>query len=558
MAQKTISIVLRAKNAMSAGLGKAAKSLKAFGGSAMRIGGLFAKAFLAAGAAIAGFAAKAISAYAVQETAERSLIAAMNAHGEAGEALIPSLKRVAAAIQDETGAADESTLAGMAKMRMLGVQTAKLGEAAKGVIALKAVGLQEEAAQKAVAMAMQGSYDMLNRYLPALRMTKDETEKANIVNEFFAKGYEQQQGLLDTVGGQWKVLQGRIGDVWEEIGKAIMQNEGLMVSLTKAGEAVKEFGNKVSAWVEGGGVIRLVAGFKLFYADVSRQFRLIGNSAVIMWESLVDGGKTTFDYLKTVTDAWTLAFYEDLKYIGAYWAAIYKKVKGGKFEAPDTSAYEKAMEDLARARSGVDIKASAELVAAYADRLKIEDDYAADVAKITAEQAAAQTAHVDELAEKRKKAAEAEKIAAEATTAVIEKETDKQKKTKLKLLKDELAEIKKQKAAVEELAKSRVQAVIDAARAAKDEAKSREKDYEKAKELAGREKRGTKLSRKDKEFLEAFYKIERAKAKTAKLEAAGKSVEGKIAAAEKALKVQEGIKADLDVIKTTIGKSLSY
>jgi len=558
MAKKEISIVLRAKNSMAAGLAKARDSVAKFGKSAMRIGGLFAKAFLAAGIAVAGFAAKAIAAYAVQETAERSLIAAMNAHGEAGEALIPSLKRVAAAIQDETGAADESTLAGMAKMRMLGVQTAKLGEAAKGVIALKAVGLQEEAAQKAVAMAMQGSYDMLNRYLPALRMTKDETEKANIVNEFFAKGYDQQTEVLDTVGGQWKVLQGRIGDVWEEIGAAIMQNEGLMVSLTKAGEAVKEFGNKVSAWVEGGGVIRLVAGFKLFYADVSRQFRLIGNSAVIMWESLVDGGKTTFDYLKTVTDAWTLAFYEDLKSLGAQWAAIYKKIKGGKFEAPDTSAYEKAMEDLARARSGVDIKASAELVAAYADRLKIEDDYAADVAKITAEQAAAQTAHVDELAEKRKKEAEAEKKAAEAATAVVKKETDKQKKAKLKLLKDELSVIKKQKAAVEELAKSRVQAVIDAARAAKDEAKSRAKDEAKAGELAEREKRGTRLSRKDKEFLDAYNKIEMAKAKTAKLEAAGKSVEGKIAAAEKALKVQEGIKADLDVIKEQNAKLLTY
>ena len=556
--KKEISIVLRAKNSMAAGLGKAAKSLKAFGGSAMRIGGLFAKAFLAAGIAVAGFAAKAIAAYAVQETAERSLIAAMNAHGEAGEALIPSLKRVAAAIQDETGAADESTLAGMAKMRMLGVQTSKLGEAAKGVIALKAVGLEEESAQKAVAMAMQGSYDMLNRYLPALRMTKDETEKANIVNEFFVKGYKQQKEVLNTVKGQWGLLKGRIGDVMEAFGRAIAGNNDLMSSLKRAGEAVKEFGNKVDAWAEGGGIIRLTAGFKLFYEDVNRQFKLVGNSAVIMWESLVDGGKTTFDYLKTVTDAWTLAFYEDLKSLGAHWVAIYKKIKGAKFEAPDTSAYEKAMKALAEARSGINIKASAELVAALAARLKIEEDYAARVIEIAAEQAAAQIAHEDAVAKKKKDAAEAEKKAAEATTAVVKKEADKQKKAKLKLLKDELSEIKKQKAAVEELAKSRVQAVIDKARAAKDEAASRAKDAAKARELAGREERGTKLSRKDKEFLEAFNKIEVAKAKTAKLEAAGKSVEGKIAAAEKSLKVQEGIKADLDVIKTTIGKSLTY
>ena len=79
--EKTISIVLRAKNSMAAGLAKARDSVAKFGKSAMRIGGLFAKAFLAAGIAVAGFAAKAIAAYAVQETAERSLIAAMNAHG---------------------------------------------------------------------------------------------------------------------------------------------------------------------------------------------------------------------------------------------------------------------------------------------------------------------------------------------------------------------------------------------------------------------------------------------------------------------------------------------
>ena len=533
MADKKLTIVLRAKNAMSAGLAKARDSVAKFGKSAMRIGGLFAKAFLAAGVAIAGFAAKAISAYAVQETAERSLIAAMNAHGEAGEALIPSLKRVAAAIQDETGAADESTLAGMAKMRMLGVQTAKLGEAAKGVIALKAVGLQEEAAQKAVAMAMQGSYDMLNRYLPALRMTKDETEKANIVNEFFAKGYEQQQGLLDTVGGQWNVLKGRIGDVWEEIGKAIMQNEGLMVSLTAAGEAVKEFGAKLAAWVEGGGVINLIATFKLFYNDVSHTFKLLGNSAAITWAAISDGVDTLVSNIVN-----------GFKYAGDYAAAAWKSIRTlSKFEAP------------AKFEAEIVTKRTA---AALAARLKIEQDYANRVIEIAEVQTKDLIEKQDEIAEARKAAAEAEKKAAEATTAVVEKETDKQKKTKLKLLKDELSEIKKQKAAVEELAKSRVQAVIDAARAAKDEAASRAKDEAKAGELAEREKRGTRLSRKDKEFLDAYNKIEMAKAKTAKLEAAGKSVEGKIAAAEKALKVQEGIKADLDVIKTTIGKSLTY
>jgi len=533
MADKKLTIILRAKNSMAAGLSKARDSVAKFGKSAMRIGGLFAKAFLAAGIAVAGLAAKAIAAFAVQETAERSLIAAMNAHGEAGEALIPSLKRVAAAIQDETGAADESTLAGMAKMRMLGVQTSKLGEAAKGVIALKAVGLEEEAAQKAVAMAMQGSFDMLNRYLPALRMTKDETEKANIVNEFFAKGYEQQEGILDTVGGQWKVLQGRIGDVWEEIGAAIMQNEGLMVSLTAAGEAVKAFGAKLAAWVEGGGMVNLIATFKLFYNDVSHTFKLLGNTASVTWAAISDGVDTLVSNIVN-----------GFRYAGDYAAAAWKSIRTlSKFEAPT-----KFEAEIVTKRTA----------AALAARVKIQEDYANRVEEIAVEQTKKLIEKQDEVAAKRKAVAEADKKLAEGTTAVVKKEADKQKKSKLKLLNDELAVIKKQKAALEELAKSRVQAVIDKARAAKDEAKSRAKDEAKAVELARRERKGIKLSRKDKEFLEAARKIEMAKAKTAKLGAAEKSVEASIAAAEKSLKVQEGIKADLDAIKQQNEKLLTY
>jgi len=560
MAKKEISIVLRAKNAMAAGLGKASKSLKAFGGSAMRIGGMFVKAFLGAGIAVAGFAAKAIAAYAVQETAERSLIAAMNAHGEAGEALIPSLKRIAAAIQDETGAADESTLAGMAKMRMLGVQTTKLGEAAKGVIALKAVGLQEEAAQKAVAMAMQGSFDMLNRYLPALRMTKDETEKATIVNEFFAKGYEQQEGLLNTVGGQWNVLKGRVGDVWEEIGKAIMQNEGLMVSLTRAGEAVKEFGSRLSAWVEGGGMIKLISGFKLFYNEVSHTFKLIGNTASVTWAAMSDGADTAISYIKNVVTSWKDAVVAEFEYVADYAVALWNKIKKpwSKFTPPDMGPYLNALKDLGKAIAGESGIITKQTEKALAARAKINDDYAKRIKEIAADQTKDLIEKEKEVAAAKKAAAEAEKKLAEDTTKVVEKESDKQKKTKLKSLKDELSAIKAQKSAVESLAKSRVQTVIDKARAAKDEAKSREKDDRKAEELARRERRGTKLSKKDKEFLEAAREIGRAKDKSAKLEAAGKSVEGKISASEKSLKVQEDMKTSLKKIENSIDGAVTY
>jgi len=161
------------------------------------------------------------------------------------------------------------------------------------------------------------------------------------------------------------------------------------------------------------------------------------------------------------------------------------------------------------------------------------------------------------LAAAKKKAAEDEKKAAEDEKKAAEDEK-KAAKDAVKLLNDELSAIKAQKSAVEELAKSRVQTVIDKARAAKDEAKSREKDDRKAEELARRERRGTKLSKKDKEFLEAAREIGRAKDKSAKLEAAGKSVEGKISASEKSLKVQEDMKTSLKKIENSIDGAVTY
>lgn len=249
MAKKEISIVIRARNAMAAGLASAYNSLKSLGAGALKIGKWIGAGMLAGVAAVTAFAVKALSAYATQQKAVKSLESAINSYGESSKKLLPGLQAVASAIQDETGAADESTLATMARLKILGVQTERLGEAAKATIALKSVGMEEAAAAKAVAMAMQGQYTMLNRYVPALRNATSETEKAAIVNDLFAKGYQQQKDLLKTTSGAWMALKGRIGDALESIGEAIDKSAGLQSILHTAGEAVKAFGQRISDWV---------------------------------------------------------------------------------------------------------------------------------------------------------------------------------------------------------------------------------------------------------------------------------------------------------------------
>lgn len=294
---RIIEILLRSKNQMDAGIGEAEKSVNRFKSSLLKLGGIIGAAFSVT--KITQFVKGSLSAWAEQERATASMTAALNANGEAGSALIPKLQAVASAIQDETGAADESTMAGMAKMRMLGVQTDKLGEAAKAVIALKGVGLEEAAAQKAVAMAMQGNYEMLNRYVPALRQTEDETEKARIVNELFATGYEQQKDLLDTTSGRWGELKGRIGDAMEEIGRAIEGTGQLSKALEWAAEKVKWLGDAIATWINTGGLAEFIANFRVGLENIVYGWTSVKN-AVAVWVAQMREGSTAFSYLYNV------------------------------------------------------------------------------------------------------------------------------------------------------------------------------------------------------------------------------------------------------------------
>jgi hypothetical protein len=295
MAKKELSLTVRARNAMAAGLNKAKKSLQKFGQSAARIGKFFAKGFLAMGAAVVGFAAKSISAYSIQEKAEKSLVAALNAHGEAGQALLPMYKRLASEIQTQTGVADEQTLANMAQLRLLGVQQSEMERATKGVIALAKAGMNGETATRAMAAAVGGNYSMLTRYIPALRDVTNETEKANMLNDFLTKGYAAQQEELDSVAGQYNLLKGRIGDLWEEMGRAIMENDTLRKGIEKAEQAVLKFTESLGAWIDSGGVVNLIAGFKIFYQEVKKRFELVSNSAHIAFASIGDGAESVMN-----------------------------------------------------------------------------------------------------------------------------------------------------------------------------------------------------------------------------------------------------------------------
>jgi hypothetical protein len=516
MAEKKLTLVIAAKDATRKSLQSVGHALAGIGKSVLNVGKMIVGAMTGAAVAVGAFAGKALVAWAAQEKAERALSGALKAHGEAATELMPKLQAVASAIQDETGAADESTLAGMARMKMLGVQTSKLGEAAKAVIALKAVGMEEAAAQKAVAMAMQGNYELLQRYVPALRKTTDETEKARIVNELFAAGYEQQKGLLNTTGGAWAALKGRIGDTWEEVGKAISQNGALVSALTKAGNKVKELTNDFANWVSRGGMIEAISTAQQFAENMRNTFTLAGVYAKGFFKGgITEPAAQAFQYLGSVAvAAWDVL--KDLfsgKSVEASFSTLKSALAGSLVE--ESQAFRTMYADLDTERQKH-----------AANSEKIEASLIAKLEANAKQRVANEIVALDEITEAEQAAADAAEDAAKERNAELKRLADERVQTEediqKKLVEEREAAWNDEKERLEEELKLKeaaaavvIKDVIAAAKAGEKANKAAVKDADKeakrAAMLEDRKRKGGRLDRKQAEFLQAFQDREAAR-----------------------------------------------
>jgi len=413
MAKREISIVLKAKNELAVGLAKAKSALSDFGDSALRIGKLFAGAFLAAGTAIAGFATKALSAYSQQETATRSLEGALRAYGDEVDVNSKRVQNMASAIQDETGVADENLIARAARLRMLGVEVSEMDAALRATVALAAVGMEEEAAIKAVAQAREGNYTSLAKYIPAIRSATTEEEKALILQDFLVKGYDQQKDVLDTLGGQWNALKGRVGDAFEEFGRAIAQNDTIKAALESAGEAVKQFGIRVAEWVNSGGVENATAQVKFFGEYASHYFMLASNTAHLAFSTLGDTLAMPFRYAVGVIKGFVEVNIQAFTYMADYAVAVFNKIKNpfSAFEPPDTSQVIGAFGYMVDALAASEIRKNNLTRDALLVREQLHVDHSRRIAQISEGQLQA-------LAKQNARAIEQERIAKQASVAV--------------------------------------------------------------------------------------------------------------------------------------------
>lgn len=163
-----------------------------------------------------------ISAYMEQEAAENRLRAALQSTGDFIASNYEGLRRYAAQIQRATIYGDEEILNQMAYARSLGITSDRLREVTKGAIGLAtSLGMDLKTSVRYAALALQGEFTMLRRYIPELRATTDAGEQLAIIQEKMAQGFRQAQAEAETTAGRMKQLRNQWGDLKEQLGATL-------------------------------------------------------------------------------------------------------------------------------------------------------------------------------------------------------------------------------------------------------------------------------------------------------------------------------------------------
>lgn len=234
MAKDNIRLTLSAKDLASGTIHKVRVSTIALGTA---IGNLSAKLVTGAINGIRGWINEALEA----EKANVMVGAALRGVGAYTPELEKQFLNLASAIQDETGASDEAVKANIAMLTTMGVATDKMGQAARAVQALASLGRDGAQAMVAVARALEGDISGFERLAPKVRAATTLAEKYEAANQLIAAGYEQQKASLQTVGGAWSALSGRLGDAREAIIGAVFEGTKIGTTFNDAQAAVGKF-----------------------------------------------------------------------------------------------------------------------------------------------------------------------------------------------------------------------------------------------------------------------------------------------------------------------------
>jgi len=496
MAKDNIKLTISAKDLASGTLGRVKASTIALGTA---VGILGAKMVTAALNGVRRWVNEALEA----ERANVMLDAALRGTGNYSEALSRQMRDLAGAIQDETGAIDEAVKSNIAMLLTMGTAPAKMGEAARAVQALAALNYEGSQAARAVALAMEGNMLGFNRLVPAVRNAKTEEEKVLAVNALLSAGYEQQKANLQTVGGAWGALKGRLGDAREAIIGAIF--EGLQLGQTFEGmqAAVGKFLKSDS-----------FQSFTNRLRDGAAYVRDIVNA--------MDTAGGTKEIMSAIAGVILGALKDGAEYISVKITNAFSGLKSAFGETrvrvatavgtPEDEARRVVYGKPAQYKGGATEAALANLENKVKVRVSANEKTAAAEVSIADSTVATQAAQIDiEDAKKRdrdalEKAAAADEMRARhaakitAIQADIEAAAERERQAQ-----DKAAKLQEQRnGAIEQ----NINAWIAGVQGRRDDAAKNEQDLEQAKKRADtlqrKQDRGTKLSKRDAQWLEDF------------------------------------------------------
>jgi len=267
---KVKSATLRTVDKIKAAFGRMATSFKAAWDKMVRVA-KYAAVGIAAALTLATRAAMK------QEDAQFLLMAALKISGEYTKALEDRFKSFAASIQQVTIYGDEEVLALMQLQKSLGVTANKLELAAKQAIGLAtATGRDVKSMAMYIALAQQGEFTMLRRYIPALRATTDKAEQLAIITRVCAEGFALAEERAKTASGGLRQMWNALGDVAEIIGWA------LLPSIKDSSAAIKEWAKRnqerIGEWAKE--VVRYVGLAKDVFVEWVRYLRTDWRAAV--------------------------------------------------------------------------------------------------------------------------------------------------------------------------------------------------------------------------------------------------------------------------------------
>jgi len=201
--------------------------------------GLLAAGAVALGKA-KGFFGSSIDAFLTEEAAIKKWEGALRASGNEVVLNTEAMRKLGAEMQRTTVLEDDVVI-GMGQMALsMGVTTDRMEETIRGAIGLsRAFGIDETAALKMAAGAMQGKFTMIGRYIPAMKAAKTEAEKMAIAQRAMANAFIVAQSEAESGSGKLTRLKNEWGDFKEQIGEALAPALiGAMHAISKAGIAM--------------------------------------------------------------------------------------------------------------------------------------------------------------------------------------------------------------------------------------------------------------------------------------------------------------------------------